>query len=136
MQEDRFNCNFNQKGADMFNEFINNTRLIEIPLAGRKFTRVSDDGLKFSKLDRFLVSMEFKQRWKDLSVTALERRRSDHCPIMLRDKVIDYGPKPFRVYDFWMEEVVRSGWGNPVRSSRPNCRYRDKMKNVRVALRE
>lgn len=84
-------------------------------------------GLKFSKLDRFLVNMEFKKRWKDLSVNALERRRSDHCPIMLSDKIIDYGPKPFRVYDFWleeeeMEEVVRGGWEKPIRSTRSDCR--------------
>lgn len=46
VQDDRFNCNFNQKGAEVFNEFINSTGLIEIPLAGRKFSRVSDDGIE------------------------------------------------------------------------------------------
>lgn len=81
---------------------------------GRKLMRVSDYGMKFSKLDRFLVSLEFKQNWEDLSVIALDRKRSDHCPIMLRDKVIDYRPKPFRVYDVWLEDeeievIVRRG---------------------------
>lgn len=74
VQDDRFNCNFNQRGADAFNEVIDRVGLIEIPLVGRKFTRISDDKLKFSKLDRFLVSMEFKQQWKELSVISLDRK--------------------------------------------------------------
>nr|GFA52668.1 RNA-directed DNA polymerase, eukaryota [Tanacetum cinerariifolium] len=55
---DRINSQVNHKGSE-FNEFINNMRLIEIPMGGRKFTRISDDGLKFSKLDRFLLNDEF-----------------------------------------------------------------------------
>ncbi|XP_071727068.1 uncharacterized protein [Rutidosis leptorrhynchoides] len=46
----------------------------------------------------------------DLSVIALDRHLSDHCPLILRDKVIDYGPKPFKVFDEWFnyEEVDKS----------------------------
>nr|GEW05829.1 reverse transcriptase domain, reverse transcriptase zinc-binding domain protein [Tanacetum cinerariifolium] len=34
---------------------------------GRKFTRVSDDGLKFSKLDRFMLNEKFNELWGNLS---------------------------------------------------------------------
>ncbi|XP_071729190.1 uncharacterized protein [Rutidosis leptorrhynchoides] len=56
---DRFNYDFHEARARRFNEFIIRNNLIEIPLKGRKFTRISDDGTKFSKLDRFLVSDNF-----------------------------------------------------------------------------
>ncbi|GJR75014.1 putative RNA-directed DNA polymerase [Tanacetum coccineum] len=73
-------------------------------MGGRQFTRISNDGLKFSKLDRFLVSGGFRDLWTDLSVVALDRKLLDHCPILLRDKVVDFGPKPFRAFDVWFED--------------------------------
>ncbi|PWA80255.1 reverse transcriptase domain, Reverse transcriptase zinc-binding domain protein [Artemisia annua] len=90
---------------DDFNTFINTTQLVEIPMGGRKFTRVSDDGLKFSKLDRFLVTEGFKSKWGNLAVVALDRKLSDHVPIVLKDLDVDFGPKPFHVFDIWLKEV-------------------------------
>ncbi|GKC42947.1 reverse transcriptase domain, reverse transcriptase zinc-binding domain protein, partial [Tanacetum coccineum] len=78
---------------------------VDIPMGGRRFTWISDDGLKFSKLDWFLVSEEFKNKWSSLSAIALDRKLLDHCPIMLKDIDMDFGPKPFKVYDMWLEEV-------------------------------
>ncbi|GJX28635.1 reverse transcriptase domain, reverse transcriptase zinc-binding domain protein [Tanacetum coccineum] len=63
---------------------------------GGDFTRVSDDGIKFSKLDRFLLNDEFNNLWDSLFVIALDKKLSDHCPIMLKDVDLDFGPKPFR----------------------------------------
>nr|GEX66766.1 RNA-directed DNA polymerase, eukaryota, reverse transcriptase zinc-binding domain protein [Tanacetum cinerariifolium] len=51
-----------------FNDFINEARLVEIPMRGRKFIRISDDGMKFSKLDRFLVNEGFYSLWGNLAV--------------------------------------------------------------------
>ncbi|GJX93118.1 reverse transcriptase domain, reverse transcriptase zinc-binding domain protein [Tanacetum coccineum] len=104
-QEDRLNSQINVKEIEDFNNFINITRLVEIPLGGRKFTRISDDGLKFSKLDRVLVSEGFKNKWGNLSMVALARKCSYHCPIVLKDMDVDFGPKPFRVFDVWLKEA-------------------------------
>nr|GEV40923.1 reverse transcriptase domain, reverse transcriptase zinc-binding domain protein [Tanacetum cinerariifolium] len=70
------------------------------------YTRNSDDGMKFSKLERFLVSKGFCDLWPELSVVALDRKLSDHCLIMLRDTVVNFDPKPFRVFDIWFKERV------------------------------
>ncbi|GKG41083.1 RNA-directed DNA polymerase, eukaryota, partial [Tanacetum coccineum] len=83
----------------------------------RRFTHISDDGLKFSKLDRFFVTTEFNDMWDNLSV---DRRLSDHCPIVLKDMELDFGPKPFRVFDMWLDDdeidnVFRLAWEKPVR---------------------
>ncbi|GJX15428.1 putative RNA-directed DNA polymerase, eukaryota, reverse transcriptase zinc-binding domain protein [Tanacetum coccineum] len=102
-QDDRLNTQF-QAREDEFNEFIVNTHLIEMLLGGRRFTRISDDGMKFNNLDRYLVSDEFKLLWGSLAAVALDRKLSDHCPIALKDIDVNFGPKPFRALDIWLEE--------------------------------
>ncbi|XP_071713069.1 uncharacterized protein [Rutidosis leptorrhynchoides] len=82
---DRLNSQFHQSRADRFNELISRNNLIEIPISGRKYTRISDDGLKFSKLDRFLDIIE--------------------------------------------------AWKKPVPGSRKHCVFRDRLKNVKWALK-
>ncbi|XP_071699416.1 uncharacterized protein [Rutidosis leptorrhynchoides] len=70
---------------------------------------------KFSKLDRFLVSNSLMQHWNDLSVLVLDRKLSDHCPLLFRTKTIDYGPKPTKVFNSWYnakgaEEIIIEAW--------------------------
>ncbi|XP_071687743.1 uncharacterized protein [Rutidosis leptorrhynchoides] len=122
------NCGYVQKGA------------VEIPISERKFTRISDDGVKFSKLDRFLVSDGFLHLWDDLLIISLDRNLSDHCPLILRDRVLDYGPRPFKVFNEWFNcvevgNVIKEAWEQPILGSRKDCAFRDKLKNVKVALK-
>ncbi|XP_071727284.1 uncharacterized protein [Rutidosis leptorrhynchoides] len=138
--DDRLNCIFHQHQAKRFNEFILRNRLVEIPINGKKFTRISDDGTKFSKLDRFLVLDHFIRLWDDLSITTMDRFLSDHVPIILQEKVIDFSLKPFKVFDEWLnkegiEDVINEAWGKLVKGSRFDCNFRDKMKNVKFALK-
>ncbi|XP_071741238.1 uncharacterized protein [Rutidosis leptorrhynchoides] len=141
VQEERFNCVFNERRARMFNNFIEKTQLIDIPMGGKKFTRICDNGIKFAKLDRFLVSEKFFQLWEELSVLALERKLSDHCPIILRDRVIDFGPKPINVFDDWLDvegadQVISSAWNERVEGWRLDIVFRLKLKKVKMALKE
>ncbi|GJX67804.1 hypothetical protein Tco_0303531 [Tanacetum coccineum] len=108
----------------------------------KKFTRASDDGLKFSKLDRFLLNEEFVKLWGNTSVVAvaLDRKLSNHCPIVLKDVDLDFGPKPFRAFDIWLEErdirnVVEEAWKIEVMSRQPDCRFRDKLKTSNSCLK-
>lgn len=138
---ERFNCQFNKQGADYFNDFIREAQLVDIPMGGRKFTRVGADWRKFSKLVRVLVSGNFLDYWSNLSVTALDRKLSDHCPILLSDKLLDFGPKPFRFFDAWLDKhdievVIKNAWAKSVTSFHPDCIFRDKLKNVKNELRE
>ncbi|XP_071714280.1 uncharacterized protein [Rutidosis leptorrhynchoides] len=140
-KNDRLNSQFVQYRANRFNRFISSNKLIEIPISGRKFTRISDDGTKFSKLDRFFVMDKFLSLWDDLSIIALDRKLSDHVPLILRDKVIDYGPKPVKVFDVWFDkeeagEVIVEAWSFPVRGLRKDCIFRDKLKNVKACLKK
>ncbi|GJY40544.1 RNA-directed DNA polymerase, eukaryota [Tanacetum coccineum] len=139
--DDRLNIQFNNRSAGIFNEFIRDMSLSDIPMGCKRFTRIDDNNLKFSKLDRFLVDEKFLSLWQDLMVIPLDRKCSDRCPIMLRDKFIDFGPKPFRVFDAWWEEkdvdeVVKRAWLLPVNSTAPDKVFRDRLKNVKLELRK
>ncbi|XP_071713041.1 uncharacterized protein [Rutidosis leptorrhynchoides] len=128
--------------ANWFNDFIDKTSLMEIPLGGRNFTRVSDDGIKFSKLDRFLVNKKFYSLWNDLTTLALDRENSDHCPIVIKDEKRNFMPKPFKVFDVWFDEkdvdkIIEEAWGKTVPTiARKDCVFRNKLKNVKDALPE
>ncbi|XP_071689204.1 uncharacterized protein [Rutidosis leptorrhynchoides] len=137
---ERLNCVFHQSRASRFNRFIANNNLVEIPINGKRFTRISDDGTKFSKLDRFFVNDKFMRLWANLSVVPLDRRDSDHCPLLLRDRIIDFGPKPFKIFDEWfnkegVDKVIIEAWGKGIESTRGDCVFRDKLKNVKRDLR-
>ena len=70
-----------------------------------------------SKLDRFLVSDNFFSIWRDATVSVLPRCLSDHCPLLLKVETLDFGPKPFKIFDSWLEkegfsEVVNASWSS------------------------
>ncbi|XP_071718049.1 uncharacterized protein [Rutidosis leptorrhynchoides] len=139
-QEERKNCKFIESRAKLFNSFIENSQLIEIPLLGKRFTRISDNGTKFSKLDRFLVNDLFLQTWGDVAAIALDRGTSDHSPIVIRVSDVDFGPKLFKLFDLWLEskeveKIVIDAWNSEVFGFKEDCRFRDKLKRVKEALR-
>ncbi|XP_071712827.1 uncharacterized protein [Rutidosis leptorrhynchoides] len=122
----RFHCDFLPYRVKRFNEFIENNKLIEITMGGKWFRRISDDGLKMSKLDRFLVTKKFLNLWNNVSAIALERKASDHCPIVLRDKIVDFGPKPFKLFNEWfflegVHTIRENAWKIKVKGHRQDC---------------
>ncbi|XP_071741347.1 uncharacterized protein [Rutidosis leptorrhynchoides] len=140
-EEERFNSIFIPNRASRFNNFITNNELVEIPLGGRRFTRICDNGIKMSKLDRFLAFEKFLNLWDDLSALVLDRKFSDHCPILLRDKYIDFGPKPLKFFNEWLnddgvDKVIKDAWDIEVKGSRKDCVFRNKLKNVKNALKD
>ncbi|XP_071689201.1 uncharacterized protein [Rutidosis leptorrhynchoides] len=128
--------------AKRFNDFISSNNLIDLPLGWILFTRVSDDGSKFRKLDRFLVTERFCDDWINLSAVALERKHSDHCLIILKDDEKNFGPKPFKIFDAWLEEedidqVIIDAWKEESSvSNRRDCNFRNKLKKVKEELRK
>ncbi|KAJ9565877.1 hypothetical protein OSB04_001843 [Centaurea solstitialis] len=140
-KHERLNSETNSKGAKQFNNFIHRNGLIDIRMGGSKFTRVSDNGVKFSKLDRFLTTPSFEKLWRNIGAKVLERKWSDHAPIIIYDMWRDFGPPPFKFFDVWLleknlEDVVAGSWQVEVKSSRPDCIFRDKLKNVKLAIKE
>ncbi|XP_071694525.1 uncharacterized protein [Rutidosis leptorrhynchoides] len=141
-EDERFNCEFIASRARKFNDFISSNNLIDLPMGGRKFTRASEDGIKYSKLDRFLINGNFNLMWDNLSVSALDRSLSDHCPILLKKDEKNYGPKPVRVFDEWLktggiEDIIDNSWNEELaRGLRKDCSFRNKLKRLKATLKD
>ncbi|KAL4201247.1 hypothetical protein AMTRI_Chr02g257740 [Amborella trichopoda] len=57
-----------------------------------------------SKLDRFLLSLNWEECFPRSSSLALPKPTSDHCPILLDTDVVQRGPGPFRFELHWLLE--------------------------------
>ncbi|XP_071714093.1 uncharacterized protein [Rutidosis leptorrhynchoides] len=122
---ERKNTEFCERKAKIFNDFIKDSSLLDLPLGGRTYTRISDNGTKFSKLDRFLVSKNFIQQWPNANVLVLDKKHTDHFPLFLKDGDIDFGPKPVKVFDEWLNQknshdVINAAWKSSVNSNKPD----------------
>lgn len=99
---ERVGCVRIERGMRDFSEFCNNMEILDLPMLGRKFTWTNfQDQAVHSRLDRFLVSIQWLEKFKLLQ-WGLPRPISDHCPIALRDDSRDWGPRPFRFMDMWL----------------------------------
>ena len=75
-----------------FNEWIEDLQVEDVPSVGRKFTWYKPNVTTKSRLDRFIVSAEWLRKWQGTTQFILERNFSDHCPVVLKSEVVDWGP--------------------------------------------
>nr|KYP40877.1 hypothetical protein KK1_037764 [Cajanus cajan] len=113
------NGEYGVRDMEEFNSFIRDMELIDIPLVGKRYTWFKGDGSMMSRLDRVLVSESWSAHWGAGYVEVIPRDVSDHCPLILKHKVLNWGPKPFRFNNCWLshsgiEDVVRSAWEKQV----------------------
>ncbi|XP_057436703.1 uncharacterized protein LOC130729089 [Lotus japonicus] len=123
-----------------FNRFIEEMEVLDLPLSGRKYTWVRPNGQAQSKIDWFLLSLEWLAKWPHSVQLGLNREFSDHCPVLLRSIYQDWGPKPFRVMNCWMkdhrfEEVVKKAWEEQQISGWGAFRLKEKLKGLKVKLK-
>ncbi|XP_028090713.1 uncharacterized protein LOC114290913 [Camellia sinensis] len=98
---ERKGCSRRDKGMREFNELIDNLEVVDLSMMGRKFTWCnSQEGEKWSRIDRFLLSPEWLQMF-NFKFWGLPRKVSDHCPILLMEDERDCGPTPFRFLNAW-----------------------------------
>nr|GFB08722.1 hypothetical protein [Tanacetum cinerariifolium] len=114
---ERHGLNFNDRHAKIFNNFIDGTSLIDVPLGGYNFTWTDKWGSKMSTLDRFLVSNNFHDSFPQATGVVLEKGTPDHRPILLKELKVDYGLTSFKFFHFWLEmegfkDLVEQTWKN------------------------
>ncbi|KAK8704033.1 hypothetical protein V6N13_047668 [Hibiscus sabdariffa] len=73
-------------------------------------------GSKASQLDRFLVSSSWVEKFVDLVQHNLPRNIFDHSPVRLSSGAVDWGPRPFRFLNCWLEKpshvkLMGEEWG-------------------------
>nr|GEV53902.1 RNA-directed DNA polymerase, eukaryota [Tanacetum cinerariifolium] len=141
-QAERFGSVFHQRQADYFNDFISDAELVDIPLGGYSFTWTDKVASKMSKLDRFLVSESFLDVFHGAAAMVLEKFLPDHRPILLKEKVFDYGPSPFRFFNSWLDmegfhELVVETWKNDgICEFNGMVNFKKKLQNLKCVLRK
>ena len=108
---------FRQHDTNIFNTFITNCFLLDLPICGRLFTWYRGDGYSMSQLDRFLLSPNWCSVWPNSAQVAHQRGLSDHVPLVLFVDEDNWGPRPLRMLKCWADfpgyaDFVRSRWGS------------------------
>ncbi|CAK8566001.1 unnamed protein product [Lathyrus sativus] len=86
-----------------FSDFIDNLDLVELSVVRSKFTRRRSDCDVSNRLSKILISSGLVKMWNCNGLVIGLRDVSDHCPVWLKYKVIDWGPKLFRFVKGWFE---------------------------------
>ncbi|GKV44307.1 hypothetical protein SLEP1_g51499 [Rubroshorea leprosula] len=118
-----------------------NTGLIDLPLVGRRFTWYNSNGKYMSRIDRFLLTEEWILKWGDMKQWGLNRTVSDHCPILLKNEKMDWGPKPFKFFDAWLDqpgckEFIRKVWKSTTVRGWKGYKLKEKLKRTKKELKE
>ncbi|KAK8644374.1 hypothetical protein V6N13_123683 [Hibiscus sabdariffa] len=112
--EERRNCVGDKRGMDGFVSFVEEMGFLNLPAAGKAFSWLGT-GLKASRLDLFLVSPAWVEKFYGLEQFILQRGISDHAPVRLTSGYVDWGPKLFRFLNCWLEKrghvkIIEKEW--------------------------
>lgn len=123
-----------------FSQFLDEAALFDLPLIGRKYTWYRTNGSAMSMLDRFLLSESWLNTWEGLSQWGLPRSVSNHCAVVLKDRLVNWGPKPFRMLDCWRglpgyRDFVTSTWLESSVQGRKAYVLKEKIKLLKSQLR-
>ncbi|GJY83471.1 putative RNA-directed DNA polymerase, eukaryota, reverse transcriptase zinc-binding domain protein [Tanacetum coccineum] len=139
---ERYGSVFYDRQAGIFNEFITDNSLIDIPLGVYNFTWTNKWGTKMSKPDRFLVSESFLEMFLHATGLVLEKGIPGHRPILLKESIVDYGPTPFWFFHSWLEMdgfqdlVVQTWRNNGLTNANGFMLFKKKLQNLKKCSEE
>ena len=99
-----------------FSNFISEQGLIDLPLQGGSFTwSNSREVASKARLDKFLFSANWEDKFPTFSQRRMSRLCSDHFPIVLEGGSFQRGSMLFRFEKMWLKnegfvDKVRSWW--------------------------
>jgi hypothetical protein len=98
---------------EAFSQFIFDKGLLDIPMMGGLFSW--SNGLSWSRIDRFLLSSGWEERFPDVVQRRLSRVLSDHFPIMLVCGETRRGGGYFKFENMWLQherfvDKVKGWW--------------------------
>ena len=142
-QEEKNNSNFNARWPFIFNTIIESLELKELCLSGRQYTWASRREITtYEKLDRFLASVEWEQKFPLVTVHALMRTGSDHTPLLINsgDQAHKGNKNHFSFELSWMRhegfyEMVAKEWGSVVHGNSPTDIWQNKVRHLRQFLK-
>ncbi|XP_011624388.1 uncharacterized protein LOC105420856 [Amborella trichopoda] len=124
-----------------FNSFIESNALMDPPIIRSQFiwSNNSIANLATSKLDRFLLALEWQEVFPLAFVKALARLSSDHLPIVLDIGSLMSGPRPFRFDVSWIDnlevvELIKKTWLNSVEVGSMDFQLHKKLISVKYKV--
>lgn len=125
---------------NLFNNFIRELEVEDINILGRKFTWYHPNGIAMNRIDRVFVSEGWSLAWGIGALWVLPRDVSDHCPLVLKGMVGEWGPKPFRFNNFWIENrkfkrVVEEAWRGSNATGWMGFVLKTKLKELKLVLK-
>ena len=83
-----------------FSQFIDEIDYMDLPMSGSKFIWCSNRrDPSYSKLDRFLISLEFFLVFQNFVQQSLPRSLSNHNTVRLMVDAVNWGLKPFKFFN-------------------------------------
>ncbi|KAL8487237.1 hypothetical protein ACS0TY_023782 [Phlomoides rotata] len=130
-----------KKDMDKFGDFIEESQLWEMPLVGKRFNWYRPDGSCKSKLDRFLIYEDWMLNWPSQKLRGGRRSLSDHKPIYVEEDAKDWGPKPFKLFNWWLNkksfvDLVESKWNSYNIVGHASYRFKEKLKCLKVDIKQ
>jgi exonuclease III len=123
-----------------FCSFIDALEVVDIPVTGKKFSWFSPDGLAMSRLDRFLLSEGFIEKGGISNQRIGDRDISDHCPVWLECSTLNWGPKPFKFLNCWLQHpefisFVKDNWDSAIIRGNSAFILKEKLNRLKEALK-
>ena len=124
-----------------FSYFISEQSLIDLPLVWGNFTWFnSREVVASSKLDMFLLSTDWEEKFPSVCQRRLPRLMSDHFPILLEGRNLHEGKKPFRFENMWLKDEgflgrVSSWWESYHFQGTPSFSLANKLKMLKLDLK-
>ncbi|KAK8574739.1 hypothetical protein V6N12_062423 [Hibiscus sabdariffa] len=103
--EESSGCMVNITVMGIFKQFVQEVELVDLPMQGGSFTWSSNrKPPTLVCLDRFLLSLHILTAFSDVLQHLLDRCISNHNVVMLRKRVCNWSPRPFKFFSFLLEK--------------------------------
>jgi len=122
-----------------FFDFIFEHGLMDIPMVrGRS---AWSNCRAWSRIDRFLLSIEWEEYFPEVSQRCLPRLLSDHYPLLLDCGVGRQSRGSFKFENMWLqaegfEEQVKRWWGSYIYEGTPSFVFARKLKALKVDMKK
>ncbi|KAJ0094336.1 hypothetical protein Patl1_15029 [Pistacia atlantica] len=132
------------RAMEEFNNCIDHCGLLDMQVTGRRLSWCNGhEGhtRSWARLDRALINIHYANRFPSACFEYLNRKTSDHCPMLIhaQKQEVGYGPHPFRFQNMWVTHTefrrcVEEVWKEPTNFVGLS-RLAEKLKKTKFALR-
>ncbi|XP_070016488.1 uncharacterized protein LOC142182619 [Nicotiana tabacum] len=135
-------CLRRSKAMVEFSDFIEDMELIDLRLEGGYYTWFKGDNhTAASRIDRFLISEEWDESFRNIKQTIQQRLISDHSPVALYCGAWEQAKSYFKFENWWLnvegfDDRIRDWWTSFEFSGRPDYILACKLKALKGKLKE